>query len=404
MNNSDSGLLRFITGICGAWVLVACIYVCGLLLHLPLPVICCFIAAGIALWTALLHRANPPTGYGRIDARLIVVAGTAAIAAAFVIKAHGAYDAWLHWNSLARYMSRPGYFRMLAEPYSLWHADYPPGLPAPIALIWRLTGADAEDVPRVVGFLFYLSIPLLLCQTALAVSGPRWLWVAVLALFTVNIESLSQGLNQYADIPLALLLLLSLMLADVIRSSGNLRLFPALGLMLGGCLIMKNEGLVVVAAFLATHLRLIGTPRRSALLAAGALLPVVTLIAYKRYIPTPNDVVQGLSGSVAEHLLSAERYRIIVYYFARFTLLRFPLFLLFFGWMVVRRPYRRFKFPDAATSCVLLCAAGYLLVYLTTDIGLSWLVPTSMNRLMMQLLPAGVYCSLMRLRNGSSEN
>jgi hypothetical protein len=393
---SGNTLLKLITAGCGVYLITGCGYVLSLLLEAGLvPSLSLITAANIAWLWYFLKNPQPQTA-PETDLRLFIVAGIVTLAACTVVKAHGAYDAWLHWNSLARYMSRPEYFRMLHRPGSLWHADYPPGLPAPIGMIWRVVKSGPETVPRVISFLFYLCIPLLLCAESTRQSGPKHLWLGILALFTINVECLSQGLNQYADVPLALFLLLSFMHWNKHIDSSGTSWFFTLGVLLGGCLLMKNEGVVVVPAFLIAHLRGWAKWRPALLLLAGLAVPLAVLVLYKAYIPTPNDLVAGLKGSLSERLRDPERYRIIGYYLLRFGLGRFPLFILFFGW-VVWKSRRNGWSLSAGGLCLLLCAAGYFAVYMTTDIGLSWLVPTSLNRLVMQLLPAAVYLGIGRL-------
>jgi hypothetical protein len=159
---------------------------------------------------------------------------------------------------------------------------------------------------------------------------------------------------------------------------------------------MKNEGLVIVAAFLLSHFR--GWTRwpQVLMLLAGIAVPLTVLIAYKTYIPTPNDLLTGISGNPWLKLLEPERYRTIAYYLLRFGVGRFPLFIVFFAWSAWQGRRAGWVLGPGGYS-LLLCCAGYFAVYMTTDIGLAWLVPTSLNRLMMQLLPAAVYISIRRL-------
>jgi|GEM_PF-2214032 len=405
---TKSSLLKNVVAVCGAYLWAGMGYVVSLWLQLSLLPALLLTIFPAFLWVYGVSRfltLQDDAGTANATTWQLPIACIILTAAACVmIKAHGEYDAWLHWNSLARYMSSPSFFAYLHQEHSLWHADYPPGLPAAIGFVWRLLGDFPEWVPRSVSFLFYLATVLLLCSAAAKVSAFPRLWLVVLMLFAFNFECLSQGLNQYADVPLSLMLLLVFMLLDSYKCAPqNFQLF-LLGFFMGACMLFKNEGMMLAICVMLVYARVWLRRNRALWLLAGLFPPVVLLLLYKQYIPQSNDLLEGFGSNFWHGLVRPENYLILLRRSVRVIGGRFPLPLLFSIWclwQLCRKPH----FLKSRKLCsLILCFGGFSFIYLTTSYDIVWLTNTSFNRILMQLLPSFIYFLIEALRKAYPEN
>lgn len=308
----------------------------------------------------------------------------------FMIKAHGAHDAWAHWLPIARYFSSNASFSFLSQPYTFDHADYPPGLSAPIGLIWGVIGSYPEWVSRSISFLFYLSLVLLLCDIATRSRQFPNLWLFVLAVFTLNFECISQGLNQYADVPLSLCLVLFFIWSDVAKASGSPRTHVLCGLLIGCCLFMKNEGALISLSILVLFGRE-WIKRKQLLNVMIGLLPfVIVLIWYKSFTYHVNDLVNGFDQNSLSGLFNLKHYR---YLFTGilYSFRRFPLPIIFLVWALFQLRGRMGLIKSKKLFVLLLIYLGYIFIYLTSGNAVQWLLNTSYNRLLMQLWPSLIY-------------
>lgn len=400
--------LRVIIVLSGCYLIISAGYAGALLLHLPFTISLCSILAILIGWLFFMRKLGAQTGddvepqQGNPAIRIATVCISITIEGCILVKAHGAYDAWLQWNSLAKYFSSAENFWYLHQQQSIWHADYPPGLPAAIGLGWRLLGTDSEILSRSISFLFYLSIPIVLCEIAARVGHIPYLWLLVLGVFTLNYECVSQGLNQYADVPLALFMLLTFITLEEYRLSGKGLLLVPAGLLLGGCMLMKNEGIAASLCILIAYLRILFRKENLLYLLVGLLLPVSVLIAYKRYVPVPNDLFDHPDIHLLKGFLEGDRYLVILINAGKFLLLRFYIALAFVLWMLYRLTGSKTQFWK---SRILLGIGLYFLsvlfVYLTSGYSTRWLVPTTLNRIFMQLLPSFVYFLMIAVDKGA---
>lgn len=269
-------------------------------------------------------------------------------------------DSFAIWNLHARLMAfAPQELFNPALEYS--HLDYPPLIPALIALIWRVTGWQPI-------------VPILL-------NGAVWaalLWMLrrqIWALLLAGTVLVMFAASQYADIPLALCLLIA-------SASYFKEREAAVGIALGVGALVKNEGLLMLAAFFVVWMVLDRRVPWRAVLAALPLL--VMLAAYKSVVP-PNDVI-GAADKLGR-LLDARRYLVIGQYVSIYTAVRFgfgaiPLSLL--AWLT------RDQRPGLSVPliAVLVIWLGYIGIYVITPHDLVWHLTTSYDRLLAQLFPA----------------
>lgn len=318
---------------------------------------------------------------------------------------HGSWDATAIWNVRALTLSRAdgelsGTF---AEMRNLVHPDYPLLLPAALAAQYALLGREDMAIPQITGFLFALALGAAVFFAAARV-GSVTAGAAAAAVLWATPNFWRWAFAQCADVPLAYFLVIaavavSSQLGD--RQSG--RLPPSLaGLFLGLLAWTKNEGLVLAlilgAAVLGLQVWVHGRDRtrwsRMAWVVAGALPALLALVLFKLYWAPVDDVGRFLDGSLSR-ALEIERWRTVALGFwnevnpvtgrAQWGLM-WP-FLGICGILIGR--YRSESgaavlFLWWAVPAAYVCYFG---IYLVTPYSLEWHLDTSVNRLLLQLLP-----------------
>lgn len=323
-----------------------------------------------------------------------------------ICKPHGSWDGWAIWNMRARFLFRGGeHWRDAFSPHLGWsHPDYPLLLPASIARSWYFIGKDTVIVPMTIAMLFTLATAALLAS---AVSVFRGTFRGLLAGITILGTSyfIRHGAYQHADTALSFFILATVVLLFLYaRTTAKPRgLLYLSGMMAGMAAWTKNEGMLLVAAVVCSHL-IVGlvTKQAKAYFLRMArfglgLAPILGIVAYfKLTLAPPNDLVasQGL-GAAMDKLCDTTRYWIICKYWAR-KLIGYGNGLVFilatYAALVGMRPDREDR-RQLAVSVLTLCfmLAGYFTVYLLTPHDLDWHLRTSAKRLFLQLLPAVLF-------------
>ncbi len=283
-----------------------------------------------------------------------------------VLQPDGTWDAWAIWNLRARFFAYAPDITTAFDPaLSYSHLDYPPLLPAIIALGWRVFG-DTRLVPVILHGMIYLA--------ALGFLRDRPWWVMAL----VGTVGLDYAPTQYADTPLAAIFLAA-------AAASFHQRYGWAGIALGLGLLIKNEGALIALAFVAAWGK---AERRIPWRALIAMLPfVMLLIAFKLWVGAPNDITS--SSGIWDRVLEPTRYMIIGLATLQ-TLLIFGhsalLFLAACLWMGAVRPV--WNVPVSAVSFVFV---GYMAIYVITPNDLVWHMHTSYDRLLWQLFPTFAY-------------
>jgi hypothetical protein len=235
-----------------------------------------------------------------VKTKLLIALFMAVYLVIAVFNPHGDWDAWSIWNFRAKFLYFDGLSAFSAVPD--WaHLEYPPLLPALVALGWRLTGGVSTGIP-------ILLHGLVLLATLWIVRKPLW------TMALVGVVAVQYAPTQFADLPLAL----TLLVAVAMHARGHDGLT---GLALGMGALIKNEGALILLAFVAAST--ITERKPSYRLLTGAAGPMIVLIAFKVLLPVPpNDVVGA--GGITERLFDVQRYLVIVQ-FAGIGLARFGL-------------------------------------------------------------------------------
>ena len=169
---------------------------------------------GVAL-IAVRRRPAPPEVSGEVGDEAprwligVFVVACAVFCLVFVehsIRApEGGFDAWMLWNSRARFLARAGDdFRVAFSPRLLFwtHQDYPWLLPGLVAQWFIITRTESPAIPAAVGLVFgAATIAIVTCSLA-RLRGARAALVGGLAVASLPCFA-AFGASQQADVPLA---------------------------------------------------------------------------------------------------------------------------------------------------------------------------------------------------------
>lgn len=319
---------------------------------------------------------------------------------------HGQWDAWAIWNAHARFLAESEVFgSMFSEIYSWSHPDYPLLLPASVARAWSFLGEATQFVPILFSVAFtIMTVAVLYCGIASLVS-PIWGVVGASVLVSFS-PFLTQGIAQYADIPLGLYFLLTLVLYatfDLQREKrSHLATIAAMSLsMAAWC---KNEGILFVLVILSARglrhllLRNWAEAKNEVVATLWGVLPVGLTLAFFKMVYAPqSDLLSGAPATLLEKLIDLSRYELIYqsavqrYQGVGVAVLALMLALMVLSLFRKRRSHQRHLATLTPVVMLLLMHAGYFFVYVTTPNDLQWHIGTSMTRLIVQLWPSLVF-------------
>jgi hypothetical protein len=302
----------------------------------------------------------------------------------------GGWDASAIWNLRARWLyGAPDRLRDVFSPdFPAQHPDYPLMLPGLIAHFWFALGSRTPVVPIAISFVFAAAGLVVLARATASRRGRvAGLGAALLLLGTPDFLTLAW--NQYADLKLAGLLLVAVVLA----TDGRL---AAAGLVAGLAAFTKNEGMAEgVALLVAVLVR--GGPRAAGRFLLGALPPLALLAYFKLGWAPPNDLVARTS------LLEAAgrapgRIPLVARGFLA-ELVDFPhwgcaLAAVALAWVV---RWRRRERGHLAASFVALVLPVFFAVYLLTPWDPRLHLEVSLDRLLFQVWPAILFASALSL-------
>lgn len=366
----------------------------------------------VGLWMARRRAGSPisgptatPRGSWWWAVPFAVVAGLCAWALwGFVAREPlGYWDAWGIWNLRARFLALGGaaWRDGFSPDLPASHPDYPLLLPCSVVRTWTAAGTATPTAPVLLAALF-LALTVGCLVTALHTlrgGGQGRLGGALLLLAP---EVVSNAGKQYADIPLAFLMLATAVCFALFDRSGDLRMAVAAGLFAGLAAWTKNEGLLFLVAVALVRLPGLHRPRAWAREAAAVLVgaaPVLLTVAYfkTQVVVVTNDLVAAqATGETVARLTSAARHEEILAFIGTVLLRSAPFFvpvLVAYAILAGRwQPTRRWATP---VGLVAVMAAGYYAVYLTTPYDLLWHLGSSFNRLFVQILPTALFGLLM---------
>ena len=345
-------------------------------------------------------------------------------------KPHGGYDAVAIWNVRARTLNRVGPGRLEEVLSGLVHGDYPLLLPEGLAYLFRIRGLEEPLLQQGLAFAFLVGLCALAYSAVRRMSGGLAAACA-LVLLLASPQLVLSAASQYADVPLSYFFLAAaLCSASLLARDRALRVPPMLaGFFVGVLPWTKNEGSVMAIVLVTALAAFLSRPehegrRRGVLLGmlAGATPPLAALLVFKLILAPENDLVRETSLASLASALDTERWRTVgAAFWHNVGLRRGPspyggawgfvwpatavVAITFTGFR------RRAHLPETGylgvVAVTMLCA--WFAVYLVTPKPLEWHLSTSLNRLLVQILPLFVVsaCCLVDLEvlaeNGANE-
>lgn len=338
--------------------------------------------------------------------------------AVFVLRSlaypHGVGDAFAVWNLRARFFFRGGERWTDAFSTHTAHPHYPLLVSLSIARCWKYAGSEALIVPALIAMLFTFATVGLTFSALAAIRGRNQAVIGALVLLCTPFLIL-QGTWQYADVPVGLYFLATMVLLCFHDRSpdGSPGLLVSAGLTAGLATWTKNEGLLFLVSLCVARLAVVvrtgvewKTWLREMLLFAAGLMPVLIITAYLKMRLAPGGVwlSAGLQSALAG-VGDMSRWYVIIRAFVRkaisFGLWRVSLslfLLVYLGLLGVRIPDRDKRGVAASFITLGLMLVGYFLAYLTTPLGIEGHLRTSVNRLFLQLWPSYVFVFFLLVR------
>jgi hypothetical protein len=401
-------LLIFGAGAASGIGVTSCLFfICGVLLESPLAALVLELAAVAWLAYEAFRRrvlvtqtssgTQPPVALPWIAGALLLALGiaTAAMAIAWDLNPHGNWDAWAIWNLRAKFLASPG---GLAE--RAWspvlaatsHPGYPLLVSAFVGRCGAFSHSSSQAVPLATSYVFFIAMIALAAGGLTILRGPTLGLLAALVLAATP-SLLHEVPAQYADVPLACYFAGALVFALLDR--------PMLaGVFAGFAAWTKDEGLLLLIVVLAA----VAVFRRRAILPAIAgALPVAALVAFFKLLLAGGGAPQlSTNPAAAGHqLIDVARVGTVAAAFVR------EFVAMGAGWYHPILPFvilafilgfdrqRDTAFCGVIATALLLCFFG---VYMVTANDLTWILQTSLNRIMLQVWPALLLAGFLSLR------
>lgn len=313
----------------------------------------------------------------------------------------GSFDAWSIWNRAARFIYRdPENWRATLSPDLDWlsHADYPLLVPLNVARAWEAIGTETLRVPMMQGALFLLAgLGAMFAAVALTRTiGQAGLAALVLMGTPVFVFT---GSVMIADIPVMFFIFSSGLLMFLSRLQEEPILLGLSGFMAGLAAWTKNEGLLFAAVGLLalTVADRENMPRSWMAYLAGLAIPMAVVLFFKSIAPESEFIADGEGGALAK-IADPARYGIILKALGSRTLgfgdWPFSILMGLAAYALVMRPHlSSWSNPAARTlgALILLQFLGYCAIYVLSPYDLEWHVDTSLDRLILQLFPCGIF-------------
>jgi hypothetical protein len=334
----------------------------------------------------------------------------------------GGYDAWMIWNTRARFLARAADYRTAFSPRLLFwlHQDYPWLVPGAVAQAFLLARTESLAVPAAISWLFGALAVAVLALSAARLRGLRWGLLGGLVLATTPCFATFSS-NQQSDVPLGAFLALAVALLLIWqeaqgsdfagaraeaagRSIGGREDLPVVaGFAAGLGAWTKNEGLLYLGCLALALVVRERKLRPAALFLLGALPLLALLAGFKLLLEPPNDFVLFTTpGGLLERALSPGRWSEVVL----LTLRRIVYFQDFALWVIAELLLLVFvlrKLPGSVAGTALLLAfAAYAPIYVLQPHPVEWIYRTSVDRLFIQLWPAAILATLLPLARATA--
>lgn len=316
---------------------------------------------------------------------------------------HGEWDAWAQWNLRARFVFRgfsDATWHNAFAPVLAWsHPDYPLLIPMSVARLWIYAGTETLIAPIGLSGLLAAATA---GAAGVAVARTRGAARGCLAAAAIVAcpSFVRYSAAQCADVALGFFVLSAFILwAEAEAAPGRRDYWMLCGASAALAGWTKNEGLAVLAIFLAVLAfdRAMHAGRRgmrdTAWVLAGAAPVVLVIVVFKMTLAPPSYFTAEQSlAQAAGSLMDADRVRLVSLAMAREIWLTGATVV---GVVPVLAAFAIARGIDAespsasraAVPAVLCVLVVYMMAYLVTPKDLAWQLRTSLDRLVLHVVP-----------------
>jgi hypothetical protein len=373
-----------------------------------------FILAEALLWCALIlfgvrDRKNSACDLAASPGRfyyalfyVVLLLGLAAFFYALRHHPHGGWDAWATWNLRARFLARGGEHWRDAFALSYSHVGYPLLLPAGIARLWFYLGDAPVTTPQLVAFMFTFATPLLLAGAVGEKRGLKQGLLAGVALLACC-HWVTHGASQFADIPLAFFMLAAVALLTRAPERLSSLQSPVSSLVLAGLAAgmaawTKNEGVIFLFTLILSRavaliwLKKSGEILREMKWLLLGLSPLLVVIAiFKLSVISQQEggdfaFILGKAVAPSRHLFILKEFALGILKLGY----GLPVLLALYA-LLQKRGWEATCDSKTAGLSIILQLCGYYAAYVFTIHDLRWHIAESLPRLLLQILPVGIY-------------
>ena len=329
----------------------------------------------------------------------------------FVNNPMGSWDGFRIWNIKAEFLTlnTPLWQNVFSLPHFMSHNDYPLMLPSFTARMWNYAGGENFFLNIITGLFFTFGLVYLLYQ-ALEYFKSKKIAVVVTSVFMILDIFLVNGAAQCSDIPLAYMYLSCIICLFLYFRKEKFSYITLATIFAALSAWTKNEGMMFFLIYFAliTGWLLYKKMYQKAAVTTAITCAALAFLGWFKYISnTPNDIIAGFFLlKTYNFAFEWSRYVIILkslisQLFTKFTLIFILLILCIKGFKIKEKNKTPF-----ILSCIIigLCAIGYFGVYVISPHDIKWLTDNSMDRLILQLLPAVLFLCTVNLRIGKPDN
>ncbi len=325
---------------------------------------------------------------------VMLFAGVSVVVYRFPVLAvhYGGWDAWGIWNLHAKYLTDPVNWKKMFENIYFAHPEYPLFIPAVNGFFIRLfAGKYVMAIPFIFNFCMTLFIPVLIflenVKKNIVVAG------IFLFLFAADTFFLTKGATQYADTTLAFFFLCAFVCVNYADEDRKFVLLTAASA--GCCVWIKDEGCILALIFIVFYSQTFFKKKNILSFAIGAGVPIAIYLIYKIGYAPLSGTMSEKDNDMLSHLHDWGRYKTVYHFFIDNVNKKFYYVkVLFFLYLIVCVVQR--QWPGKQFLLIICCMAAYTMVYVTSSGSIEWLLDTSQERLMHQLMPALMYVFALR--------
>jgi hypothetical protein len=319
----------------------------------------------------------------------------------------GTWDAMAMWNFRAKFLAlgNEEWNRMYFDTFDYSHRDYPLFLPCTIARYYNYVGKVDLIVPLFFSFFFTFICFILLF---LYLNRLKNKYYSVLAVCTLaySPQFIFYGCMQYADVPLAVFILISLY-EFIVWNMRNSKNQPWIGMLFAAlCFWIKNEGIpwficysLLILYCLYRKEKNLNSFIKNYFRLIISLLPIFISVLFVRYFAnSENDLIFGIIDRLKQ-LFILERYEMIMPFVGTFFQQHYWILIILVCWLTnfIDKRYEKFKY---LLFMIFFMYLVFIFVYLITPHDLKWHLDMSFFRITIIYLPSLIFlgCLLFGLK------